>query len=548
MELVYFKRIPEIEKLIENIEEVLKEGNVEVYASAGTVEHWLNSLEMCLKTRGFMIWGQRLDVNDLAQFFKERRHTEEGRSKVQRPFFENYFAKPLINLFYVKDIGFIGAGFITTLIIDVYNLFWDEEFKENSIIFPLRWISKVFWLKPSVLENPKNISRWEGETIDEIKPPRCGLHRISKDKPKVLEFLLEKIEEINYTIEKLGIKKPRPKLSLNQMVSTIRKELYIDENIIKSLYISTELSNVILVGPPGTGKTALAKLICKLKGFEPMVVVANAHWSRFDVIGGLVISERGVMWKSGYLIRALVRHFKNKEEANGFEGTWLIIDEINRADVDKAFSEFFTIFSGINPSEWIIPLSLIEEIGEYVKQDKADYFAKEFLEYLEKYKETLFTDHGYRVPEDFRVIATMNYVDVRNLFFLGEAFARRFIKVEVDFPSNIDEELKFLLDRAIRIINNRVPNVVVNEYLKQFDKILPKISSFVKESRKHRIPLGPAMILQALCLSIIEYSQKPEENILETLARAFNSVSPMAKYWDTELKEILDTLIEKFLK
>lgn len=548
MELVYFKRTSEIDRLIENIEEVLKdEEKVEVYASAGSKEHWLNSLEMCLKTRGYIIWGQRLDVEDLAQLFKERRRSG-GRSSVQRPFFDNYFTKPIINLFYVNDVGFIGAGLITMLIMDKYNLFWHEELTENKVIFPLRWISKAFWLKREVLENPRNTNKWKGEIVEGVPPPRSGLQRISRDKSKVLKFLLGKLEEINYTmkaLKEITIEKTKPRLTLDQVVDLIKKELYIDEETIKLLFTSTDLGNVILVGPPGTGKTVLAKMICKLKGYEPITVVANAHWSRFDVIGGLTLGDKGVVWKSGCLIRALVKHFENRETSNLFRGAWLIIDEINRADVDKAFSEFFTIFSSTNPKEWVIPSTLIDEINEYVSQGKADVFAKRFLEYLDKFKGELYRDGEYYIPGDFRVIATMNYIDVRNLFLIGEAFARRFFKVEISYPSNIDEELKFLLNKVAVMLSNKISNEIIKEYTKEFNELLPKVSSFIKESRNLRISLGSAMILQALCLSLMEYA-KAKKDVLKSLKDAFISVSPMSKYWDEELKVAFDNLIKNY--
>ncbi|MEM1627596.1 MAG: hypothetical protein QXV69_10135 [Sulfolobaceae archaeon] len=62
------------------------------------------------------------------------------------------------------------------------------------------------------------------------------------------------------------------------------------------------------------------------------------------MIGGESIREGSVVWKNGLLIRAYLKAVKIKEG-----NYYVIIDEINRADVDKAFGELIIIFS--SPSQ-----------------------------------------------------------------------------------------------------------------------------------------------------------------------------------------------------
>ncbi len=40
-----------------------------------------------------------------------------------------------IDLFYVNDIGVIGAGVIELVEVDAYNLFWPDEKKTETLIY-----------------------------------------------------------------------------------------------------------------------------------------------------------------------------------------------------------------------------------------------------------------------------------------------------------------------------------------------------------------------------------------------------------------------------
>jgi hypothetical protein len=70
-----------------------------------------------------------------------------------------------------------------------------------------------------------------------------------------------------------------------------------------------------------------------------------------------------VRWKSGALLEAIAEHLTGN-------GALLLIDEINRANMDRAFGEFFTIFGG-ELDEWAIPESLFHEMEAY-KEGKLD--------------------------------------------------------------------------------------------------------------------------------------------------------------------------------
>ncbi|MFZ8839949.1 MAG: AAA family ATPase, partial [Pyrobaculum sp.] len=150
-------------------------------------------------------------------------------------------------------------------------------------------------------------------------------------------------------------------------------------------------------------------------------------------VGGETIINNTVYWRSGLLIRAYNRAAERIMNGD-YRPYFLIIDEINRTDADKAFADFFAAFISPFCEDWSIPEGLVEEIksyGTYIDDE-----AKNFINYY-----SLFRD----IPLKFiRIIGTMNLRDARNLFMLGEALLRRFVivKVEVDACKHLDALLQ----------------------------------------------------------------------------------------------------------
>jgi MoxR-like ATPase len=167
--------------------------------------------------------------------------------------------------------------------------------------------------------------------------------------------------------------------------------------------------NVIFYGSPGTGKTRTAKLICKavLHGEERsafVVETANAEWTNADLVMGFRPSGGSFVPAPGFLTRAVERCWERLATAK--RPFWLVVDELNRANLDLAFGKVFTLLD----LEYRGSTSLLtdESTESGTGTGRPDLM----------------------VPYSFRIIGTMNVQDRALLFSLGYAFMRRFAFVK----------------------------------------------------------------------------------------------------------------------
>lgn len=320
--------------------------------------------------------------------------------------------------------------------------------------------------------------------------------------------------------EKESVKIPSVEFSKELNIKSLYFEEEQKQHIIKQ--IKTALKNgkhIILTGCPGTGKSKLAKEICNNYGVKHIMTTANSDWSTFDTIGGYRQNINSQLTFNNGIFLSCFKNKTNYLPTN----KWLIIDELNRADIDKAFGAFFSVLTGDE-----ITLSFQADSGQDIvlkPQVTQDCIVP--------------NDYEYIIPKDWRIIATMNTFDKASLYEMSYAFMRRFAFIPVEVPKSIDKQLIEKYLEIWNISNNEISHTLsmvwrtINKYRKVGPAIIRDIALYVLENEDYT----SALILYVL----------PQfEGLLDDEIEGFISeISQALKNID---KQRLENFMEDFLK
>jgi len=144
----------------------------------------------------------------------------------------------------------------------------------------------------------------------------------------------------------------------------------------------------------------------------------------------------------------------------------LIIDELNRADIDACFGELFTVLSG-EPS--ILPF---EELSKNEENEKEEMRPIVIMpsDYGDEGNTSFSTYKSYSIGARFRIIGTMNDADASRLNHLSFAFQRRFNIIRVEAPEFKDA--KKLIEERIKNQCEKIAASGIRNFYKQLRKSL----------------------------------------------------------------------------
>jgi hypothetical protein len=263
--------------------------------------------------------------------------------------------------------------------------------------------------------------------LKKLGDPRSGA-RNSMEKVSA-EWAAEVLRHAGLAVGAVGLTTSISQLTVEAVLTELeRLKLFLDTRLVAQAVAALRAGkHVMLCGQPGTGKTefgnalaAAAERLGICAGLIP--ATATADWTSSDTVGAYRLKPPSdLVFQPGQLLQSID------------EERWIVIDELNRADIDKAIGQFFTVLSG---QPVVLPYLEEAEDGRLLPTS-----------IVPPGKVAPPGSRPHRIHQNWRVIATLNNRDRDLLFDMSEALIRRFAVIEVGPPD--DQHWRLLLaDRA----------------------------------------------------------------------------------------------------
>lgn len=323
---------------------------------------------------------------------------------------------------------------------------------------------------------------------------------------------IERIREISeFDID------PPPDLSARLARET--EGLLLAQETMKAAAAALRVGHLVLQGPPGTGKSSLARALCGAFHASAFPVTAHEDWTVFDLIGRLELRlhedrKEEIVPVNGYFTESvircantIVRHFDDPTEP---QAEWLLIDELNRAHMDRAFGELFTVLG----TDAVIPVTLPHQREG---------------------------NRNLVIPKRFRIVATLNSFDRQFVNNLSQAIRRRFTFINVDIPAKRPDseswtnttppvslavqEFRVVMDRVVDRVARRLTaqnsagTQVTSEavkarlggpflpLLRQFFDFVERVRYAKMDQKVPHLPIGTAQLIDTVELFLLRVYQ-----------------------------------------
>lgn len=238
---------------------------------------------------------------------------------------------------------------------------------------------------------------------------------------------------------------------------------------------------VMLVGPPGTGKTTLVDdTVAEVFGNPAAygfaappsrvdTVTPDEGWDARTLVGGETIDDKGrLRFRPGKVLEAIRRD------------AWLILDEANRADLDRIFGGVLTWLAGGTVTLGRASNNL--DAADVVLTWDLDS-AKSYCDGYERLESGTGPPIRFVANGSWRLLGTYNALDAQRVFRFGQALGRRFQRVPVS-PVEVD-----LFAAALVPELDKLPSGFDAEAVGK------TITGLYRAHRGSDTPLGPAVFL-----------------------------------------------------